>query len=132
MSLSWPTRMDHDTVAYWEGLRESKLVLCRCQQCQVWIHPPRACCPNCWSDDIGHESPSGNATLYSYVIQSAAPKQPPEVIGWAELVEQKELFIVAPILDVPLDKVPVGASLTLHFREQDDTNLPVFSIGDDK
>lgn len=128
MTIDWPTRVDHDTAAYWEGLRKGKLVLCRCRKCDTWIHPPRACCPACWSDDVGHESPSGQATLYSYVIQPTAPRQPPEVIGWAELDEQKELFIVAPILDVALDSVPIGASLSLQFREQGDAYLPAFSL----
>ena len=132
MTPTWPTRMDHDTAAYWEGLRESKLVLCRCNACETWIHPPRACCPSCWSDDIGHDSPSGEATLYSYVIQPVAPKQPPVVVGWAELAEQEELFVVATIEGMPLDNVRIGAKLSLEFREEGGTNLPVFSAGDEK
>ena len=132
MTPIWPTRMDHDTVTYWNVLREGKLVLCRCKQCQTWIHPPRACCPSCWSDDIGHESPSGRATLFSYLVQPTAPNQPPELIGWAELAEQKELFVVATVEGMPLDNVQIGAPLTLGFREQGDTNLPVFFAGDGK
>jgi len=130
MTVTWPTRMDHDTAAYWEGLREGKLVLCRCKQCETWIHPPRGRCPECWSDEIGHESPAGKATLYSYLIQPTAPKQPPEVIGWAELDEQKELFVVAPIEGMPLDNVEIGVRLTLGFRAAGGTNLPMFHTGE--
>jgi len=132
MTVTWPTRMDHDTAAYWEGLREARLVLCRCRECETWIHPPRACCPACWSDDIGHESPSGEATLFSYLIQPTSPNQPPEVIGWAELVEQKELFVVAPVERMSFDNVKIGAKLTLGFREQGGLSLPVFSAGEIK
>lgn len=128
MTAAWPTRMDHDTAAYWAGLAEGKLVLCRCQACQTWIHPPRACCPRCWSDEVGHDSPSGKAKLYSYVIQPTAPGRGPEVIGWAELAEQPELFVVAPILDVPLDRVPIGANLALQFRQEGGTKLPAFAL----
>jgi hypothetical protein len=132
MTPSWPTRFDHDTAAYWEGLREAKLVLNRCGQCQTWIHPPRACCPSCWSDDIVHESPGGQATLYTYLIQPTAAGQPPELIGWAELDEQDGLFIVAPVEGMPHDDVRIGAPLTLGFREQGGTNLPVFRAGEAK
>ena len=68
-----PSRIDHDTLSYWEGLRERKLTLTRCGDCQQWIHPPKACCPICWSDNIGHEQPSGEATLFSYLVQPIAP-----------------------------------------------------------
>jgi uncharacterized protein len=128
MTETWPTRMDHDTAPYWKGLEEGKLVLCRCRQCQTWIHPPRACCPACWADDIGHESPSGLGTLYSCVIQPTAPGRSPEVIGWAELDEQPELFVVAPILDIAIDAVPLGARLSLELRERDGVILPAFAV----
>ena len=130
--MNWPTRMDHDTAPYWAGLRERRLVLCRCEACATWIHPPRACCPNCWSDAIGHDSPSGEAELYSYLIQPTTPGGAPEIVGWAELVEQKELFIVAPVQGMPLDNVRIGAKLTLGFEEAGDTHLPFFSAGEGK
>ena len=72
-----PSRIDHDTLSYWEGLRERKLTLTRCGDCQQWIHPPKACCPICWSDNIGHEQPSGEATLFSYLVQPIAPGAAP-------------------------------------------------------
>jgi uncharacterized protein len=128
MTVTWPSRMDHDTAPYWMGLQDGKLLLGRCRDCQTWIHPPRACCPACWSDDIGHESPSGRATLYSYVIQPTGPARSPEVIGWAELAEQRELFVVAPIIDVGIAAVPVGAKLSLELRERDGALLPAFAV----
>jgi uncharacterized protein len=126
MTETWPSRMDHDTSAYWLGLRDGKLLLCRCNQCGTWIHPPRAACPSCWSDDIGHEMPSGKASLFSYLVQSTEPGQPVEVIGWAELVEQRELFVVAPVEGMSLDNVQIGADLILGFRKSRGTNVPVF------
>jgi len=54
------------------------------------------------------------------------------VIGWAELVEQKELFVVAPVERMSFDNVKIGAKLTLGFREQGGLSLPVFSAGEIK
>jgi uncharacterized OB-fold protein len=115
-----PSRIDHDTRAYLEGLSERRLTLARCADCKHWIHPPRGCCPSCWSDRLHHESPTGRASLYSYLIQSLSSGEPPGIIGWAELVEQPRLLVVAPILGVFPDTVRIGAELTLCWIEQPD------------
>jgi hypothetical protein len=62
------------------------------------------------------------------VIQPTAPGRSPEVIGWAELDEQPELFVVAPILDIAIDAVPLGARLSLELRERDGVILPAFAV----
>lgn len=126
MSDVWPSRLDRDTAPYWEGLAKRELVLARCQDCSHWIHPPRACCPACWSDNVGHDTPSGRATLYSYLVQPIAPGETPAVVGWAELEEQERLLIVAPIADVTADDVRIGAALTLDWAASRNLFLPIF------
>ncbi|MDB5423589.1 MAG: hypothetical protein JWQ29_1005 [Phenylobacterium sp.] len=126
MADAWPTRIDHDTEAYWQGLRERKLQLARCRACEHWIHPPRACCPVCWSDDIGREAPSGKATLFSYLVQATGPDTPPTIVGWAELAEQTRLLVVAPIEGVTAETVEIGAELVLGWRETGGQFLPIF------
>jgi uncharacterized protein len=124
-----PSRIDHDTRTYIAGLRERRLDLARCGDCQHWIHPPRACCPACWSDNVGHATPSGKARLYTYLTQPLAPGEPPTVIAWAELVEQPRLIIVAPLVDVAPDKVEIGGDLTLCWIEQGGAAAPAFRMG---
>lgn len=127
--MTFPSRMDHDTAPYWQGLAEKALRITRCQQCAHWIHPPRACCPGCWSDDIKLEEPSGKATLYSYLVQPTEPGEPPAVVGWAELEEQERLFIVARIEGATSETVAIGSELTLDWAEAGDTFLPIFRQG---
>ncbi|MDB5430124.1 MAG: hypothetical protein JWP35_1240 [Caulobacter sp.] len=126
MSNFEPSRMDHDTRTYWEGLAERKLTLARCGDCRQWIHPPKGCCPACWSDNIGHEQPSGEATLFSYLVQPIAPGGAPTVVGWAELAEQPRLIVVAPILDATAETVRIGAKLTLEWTGDGPYFQPVF------
>lgn len=126
MSSAWPSRIDHDTQAYWVGVANRSLRLARCRACAHWIHPPRACCPACWSDDIGHEEPSGAATLFSYLIQPIVAGGEPVVIGWAELVEQNRLLIVAPVEGVTADSVCIGARLSLEWKTAAGGPTPVF------
>ncbi|MCF8534486.1 MAG: zinc ribbon domain-containing protein [Reyranella sp.] len=121
-----PYRIDHDTEAYWEGLSERELRLTRCRDCDHWIHPPRGCCPACWSGNIVHDVPSGKATLFSYLVQPVSPGGPAVVVGWAELVEQRRLLIVAPIEGVSAETVEIGSALTLAWSKADGRYLPVF------
>ena len=126
MTQSLPSRIDHDTKPYWDGLAEGVLRLARCAHCAHWIHPPRACCPECWSDTIITAEPSGKATLYSYLVQPVVPGGPPTVVGWAELVEQERLLVVAPIEGVDASSVAIGSQLTLHWLQTDGVFTPVF------
>lgn len=129
MSQTFPSRMDHDTAPYWQGLAEKTLRIARCHDCAHWIHPPRACCPACWSDNITREEPSGRAKLYSYLVQATEPGGPSAVVGWAELEEQEGLFIVAPIEGENSETVAIGSALTLGWAELNGSFLPVFHQG---
>lgn len=126
MNDVWPSRLDYDTAPYWEGLKHKTLSLTRCQDCSHWIHPPRACCPKCWSDNIGHDTPTGGWTLYSYIVQPLEPGGPPSVVGWAELTAQEGLYVVAPIEDVTPETVEIGCRLQLDWRPSRNLFLPVF------
>lgn len=128
--VAGPSRIDYDTSAYFAGLSERRLDLARCKECQHWVHPPRACCPACWSDNIGHEQPSGKGTLYSYLLQPSKAGGEPAIVGWVELVEQERLLIVAPILGVSADKLTIGAELALCWIEQNEAAAPAFRAGD--
>lgn len=126
MGESVPSRIDHDTQAYWQGLKERKLMIARCRDCGHWIHPPRACCPVCWSDEIGHEEPSGKATLFSYLLQPIEQGGAPLVVGWAELSEQDRLFVIAPIEGASAETVSIGEPLRLEWVETGSGPQPAF------
>jgi uncharacterized OB-fold protein len=125
-----PSRIDYDTRDYFAGLSERRLMLARCKACEHWIHPPRACCPACWSDDVSRESPSGKATLFSYLLQPDKSGGEPSIVGWAELSEQERLIIVGPILGLSAEKVRIGAPLTLCWIERDGAPVPAFRAGE--
>ncbi|MFA7554627.1 MAG: zinc ribbon domain-containing protein [Spongiibacteraceae bacterium] len=127
MSETCPTRLDYDTEKYWRGSSEQQLIIARCNECEHWIHPPRSCCPACWSDNIGHQQASGRATLYSFTIQPGKPSQPPLIMGWAELEEQERLIIVGPLLNASPDTVRIGTKLQLQWFQYKNTFVPAFN-----
>ncbi len=42
---------DGNDTAYWEGLRDGRLLLPRCTSCHAWREPGRTICAECWSFD---------------------------------------------------------------------------------
>ncbi|CAM3417494.1 zinc ribbon domain-containing protein [Nocardioides dubius] len=40
---------DGNDAAFWEGLRDGRLVLPRCTACGTWREPGRVICAECWS-----------------------------------------------------------------------------------
>ncbi len=123
---NWKPTVYHDTVAYWAGCERRELVIARCRSCETWIHPPRAMCPNCWSDDIGHFPVSGRATVYSYAAVPVPGPYGATTTLWAELEEQARLIVVAD-LDPASPDIGVGDRLVLDWREQGEGRVPIFS-----
>ncbi|MBP6878662.1 MAG: OB-fold domain-containing protein [Phenylobacterium sp.] len=58
-----------ETRRFWEGCRLGELRLQRCTTCDGGAYfPPRPFCPNCGSRDIEVFESTGDAILWSYVI----------------------------------------------------------------
>lgn len=132
MSANMAHRMDYDTQAYWSGLAEGRLLITRCEECQTWIHPPKGCCPSCWSDNISRVEPSGKATLFSYLVAKSSGNDRTSIVGWAELMEQDRLLIVAPVIADASLQLEIGCRLELAWSEKGSIRMPVFKLGLEK
>lgn len=116
--MSTPTRPlpqpTPETAHFWEGTKEGELRLQRCMSCDDAYFPPRPFCPACGSRDVEVFKASGNATLYSYVINHRPRPdfgEEPHSIAVVELEEGPRMMtnIVecpqtpeALVLDMPL------------------------------
>ena len=119
-----------ETVHFWEGCREGELRIQRCQACTEPYFPPRPFCPRCASREVEVFAASGNATLYSYVINHRPRPDmgtEPYAIAVVELAEGPRLMtnIVncpqtpeALVLDMPLK--------VFYQRESEAITLPLF------
>ena len=63
--LPEPTR---DSQPYWEGLRESRLLLQTCSECNVIRHYPRPMCSQCHSMKSEWTEASGTGQVHSWTI----------------------------------------------------------------
>jgi len=117
---------DPDTAPFWEGLRQGKLMLCRCDDTGKWIHPPLER-SRFTGGPVHFEAVSGEGTVFSYIVvrQALVPGRiPPYVIGIIELAEQPGLRINAIIAADPAD-VRIGQPVRMRIVDLGDSGFRV-------
>jgi uncharacterized OB-fold protein len=102
--------VDHDSRGWWDGLREERIVLQRCERCRRERFPPMPGCPYCGHDRSEEAEAPSRGTLYSYVVvhhafDPAFSAEVPYVIGTVELENGVRIpaRIVAPVDEVQID-----------------------------
>ena len=119
-----------ETQGFWDGTNAGELRLQRCDSCGKNYFPPRPFCPACASRKVSIFTASGNATLYSYVInhRPAAPGfTPPYAIAVVTLEEGPRMM--TNIIDCPQtpEALELDMKLQVAFEKLDDTiTLPLF------
>lgn len=58
---------DAESQGWWEALKEHRLVIQECQDCQWVQHPPQQTCRNCLGENFGWKELPGTGTLYSVI-----------------------------------------------------------------
>ena len=114
------------TAPFWQGLRDNRLLLVRCQVCQRWYWPFSACRENHNSpyfENMAWEQASGNGRIFSYSLhlQQFHPDfPPPHTYGVVELDEGP----ILPTSIVGLGEEPnadaVGTPVRAIFRVIDE------------
>ncbi|MCU1360149.1 MAG: 3-ketoacyl-CoA thiolase [Ilumatobacteraceae bacterium] len=120
---------DIDSTPYWEGLRQSRLMITRCQACQYWIHPPLAGCPRCQSMDIAPEQVSGRATIYSFTVvnrEFSPGIKPIYVVAVVDLVEQEALRLLTNIVNVRVGDIHIDMPVKVLFHDIGTAALALF------
>ena len=118
-----------ETLHFWEGTRDGRLLLQRCTACATAYFPPRPFCPRCSCREVAVEEASGEGTLYSYVIShrphrafdgpysiavvelDEGPRMMTNIVGCEQTPEALELDMRVEVLFEPIT---------------DDITLPLF------
>lgn len=123
---------------YWDGAKEGKLVIQRCQGCGYYNHPPNYICINCKNRDaaLAFEQVSGRATLYTHYIcydtsVSGFEEKVPYAVCIVELDEQPGLLLMSNILNFEYGEygegLTMGLPLEVTFEKvNDDVCIPQF------
>jgi uncharacterized protein len=121
---------DDTTRPFWDGAREGKLLIKRCDACHRAHFYPRPFCPYCWSDQVEWEEASGRATLYTWSIVHVNDLPPfaehvPYVAAIVDLDEGPRMM--TNVVECPSENLQAGMSLRVAFREQaDGVAVPIF------
>ena len=109
-----------DTEFFWNGLREHKLLIQRCNGCGAVRNPPQPMCPKCRSLDWEPIEASGHGTVYSFVMPHE-PKFPffdyPYIVALVELEEG--VRIVSNLTDIDPADVQAGMPVEVYYGEFD-------------
>ena len=129
-----------ETQEYWDGLRQHRFMLQRCNACQQAYFYPRPFCPqlDCHSRDVISFQARGQGSIYSFVINTRPmpgfEDEVPYVIAVVELDEGPRLM--TNIIDVPGDDVTskatainVGDAVEVVYEQATETiTLPKFRL----
>jgi uncharacterized OB-fold protein len=123
---------DELTVFFWDGAREGKLLIQRCDDCGYYQHTPRSCCKRCNGFSLAPAEVSGRGTMYSYTI-AVHPFHPwlasrlPYVLAVVELEEQLGLKLVTNIVECPEDDLRCDMAVEVTFETiAEGVVLPMF------
>ena len=131
MSTALPERLGPtvtpDTQFFWDGLKDGRLLIQRCDGCGVLRHPPRPMCPHCRSLAWTPAESAGRGVVVS-AVQPRHPQFPWFEDGYVvALVELDEgVRLVTNLVDGPAD--PMGLRVAVRFTEfADGLVLPLFA-----
>lgn len=121
--------ISRDIAFFFEGAREGKLLIQRCEGCGTLRHPPLPACSQCRSMAWDAVEACGRGTVFSFVV-THYPQVPgfeyPLVVALVELEEGTR--IVANVDGVDPADVTVGMPVVARIVAFDDElSLPVFS-----
>ncbi|MCY4425668.1 MAG: OB-fold domain-containing protein [Halieaceae bacterium] len=122
-------RLDSMNRDFWTGGAENELRILRCQDCAVFIHPPRPVCRNCLSENVAAEVVAGTGTIDTYTVnyQKWRPDlEVPFVIARVALDGVPGVILTTNIVGCSADDVDVGQRVRVTFEQHDDVYLPLF------
>ena len=120
--------VNKDTQFYWDGLKQGKLLIQRCNDCGALQHPPGPCCKHCQSFDLAPIEASGNGTVHA-LVRMHHPMPPPFVKGQPiALVELEEgTRLVAELINYGDREPSIGDDVKVAItRCDDDVTLAFF------
>ena len=57
-----------ENTSFWTGGAVGELLIARCTQCALAIHPPELVCPRCLSQDVQPTPAAGTGSIYSFTV----------------------------------------------------------------
>jgi uncharacterized OB-fold protein len=127
-----PQPITPETKPFWDGLREQKLMIPKCNDCGRAFFYPRIVCPLCHSRNVGWIQASGRGRLYSFeiayqTIGRTFKVKPPYVLAMVELEEGPRML--SNLINVEPDPKKIRCDMPVEIvyeKLTDEVTLPLF------
>lgn len=127
-----PSPITPEAQPYWDGLKENKLMLPKCDDCGKPFFYPRVLCPNCHSRNISWMQASGRGKLFSFQIahrslNRAFKVELPCVMAMIELEEGPR--VLSNLINIEPDPNVVKCDMPVEVvfeKQNDDITLALF------
>lgn len=109
---------------FWDAVKEHRLVVQRCNQCQTWQHGPEWICHNCHSFDLGFEEVEPKGMIYSwerswYPVHPVLKDAVPYIAVLVELPQAGNVRMLGNLLGDPEQEVVIGSEVEAVFEDHD-------------
>jgi uncharacterized OB-fold protein len=122
-------RLDAENRFFWTSGADGELRLLRCQACATFIHPPRAVCRKCLSENVAPERVAGTGTVDTFTVnyQEWRPGlETPYVIARVAIDGAPGVYLTTNIVGCPVDAVEIGDRVRVRFEQHGEIYLPLF------
>jgi uncharacterized OB-fold protein len=108
-----------DTLPYWQGLKEGRVLIQKCDGCGKLRHYPRPVCDACYASEHRWVEAKGTGTVHSWTVahHPFAPGFKGEVPYVLVTVDMAEGFrMQAPLRGVAVDRISIGFAVRVAFE----------------
>lgn len=117
---------------YWDGLREERILVQRCDACASWQWGPEWICHRCHSFDLTWTEISGKGRIFSWErvwhpVHPALKNFGPYLIVLVEIPDAQSIRMIGNLLGDPLQSVQIGAPVEPVF-EHHRAAVPPFTL----
>jgi uncharacterized protein len=127
---SWPV-VDEISAPYWDGAASGKLIMQRCDDCELFVFPPYPECLECGCRETSWVSMGGTGTVHSlaHVVDSILPgleELLPLRCALVELDEGRGAILPTNVFADAGEAVAVGTRVRVDFESVHESRLPIF------
>lgn len=112
---------------HWDGCREGRLMVQRCEACETYVFPPQAACTCCFSDRLAWVESTGRGEIYSYTVVHR-PQRPefaaPYVVIIVELEEGWRML--SNLIEADPETAAVGQPVEVTYVPRGEIVMPMF------
>ena len=122
---------DADSAPYWDGCKQHRLLIQRCEACASFRFPAGPVCPNCNSREARWMPASGRGTVFSWIV--VRHPVPAEVYGaevpyTVALIDLEEgVRMASNVIGCEPETLHAGMRVSVHFDDvTPEISLPRF------